>query len=116
MNLSDSFLKRVRVVGVVALCLAPVYAVQCKTAPVAPYNATVAQIDTILADLKKEPVKYAAQIRTLEASKKEIVTLSAENVTASAWSGAAKGAAAVGGFLLIMSFLWFGGWLVKKIV
>ena len=105
MNLSDAFLKRVRVVGIVALCLAPVYGTQCKTATVAPYNATVAQINDILADLKKEPVKYAAQIKTLEASKKEIISLSAGNVTASQWSGAAKGAAAVGGFVLIMSLL-----------
>jgi len=96
MNFTDETMERIRAIAIVVLLAAMAHAVGCTSAPIAPYNDTVNQINTILLDLKKEPIKNASQIKTLEASKKEIVSLSANSVSDSKWALASKAVLAAG--------------------
>jgi len=96
MNFTDETMERIRAIAIVVLLAAMAHAVGCTSAPIAPYNDAVAQINTTIAELKKEPLKNAAQIKTLEASKKEIVSLSANSVSDSKWALASKAVLAAG--------------------
>jgi len=96
MNFTDETMERIRAIAIVLLLAAMAHAVGCTSAPIAPYNDAVNQINTILLDLKKEPIKNASQIKTLEASKKEIVSLSANSVSDSKWALASKAVLAAG--------------------
>ena len=101
MNFTDETMERIRAVAIVVLLAAMAHAVGCKSAPIAPYNDTVAQINATLAELKKDPIKNASQIKTLEASKKEIVELSANSASDSKWAIASKAVLAAGMIFII---------------
>lgn len=105
--MSDEILERLRAVAIVVMLACIAHAAGCKSAPIAPYNDTVTQIDQMIADLKASADPVAApvrkkQIATLEKSRAQIVKLSAENATEAGWSGAAKGAATAGGVMLVV--------------
>ena len=96
MNFTDETMERIRAVAIVVLLAAMAHAVGCTSAPIAPYNDTVAKINTTLAELKKDPLKNADQIKTLEASRNEIISLSANSVSDSKWAVASKAVLAAG--------------------
>lgn len=105
--MSDEILERLRAVAIVVMLVCIAHAAGCKSAPIAPYNDTVAQIDQMIADLKNSEDPGTApvckkQIATLEKSRSQIVKLSAENASEAGWSGAAKGAAAAAGVMLVI--------------
>lgn len=106
--MSDEILERLRAVAIVVMLVCIAHAAGCKSAPIAPYNDTVAQIDQMIADLKAAPIDPGTvairkrQITTLVKAREQVVRLSAENASEAGWSGAAKGAAAAGGVMLVI--------------